>query len=118
MSYAVRKDGLGWRTVESESDCLPHEEFSLEVPPITLAPPEVTIVTMRQARLALLEIGKLRATEDAIDALPEPLRTKAKIEWDYAATVEKSSPLIQTLAPALGINAAALTNLFNTAATL
>ncbi len=118
IGYAVRKDGLGWRAVDSDADCLEHEDFSEVQPPLTEARIEVTIVTMRQARLALLEIGKLRATEDAIDALPEPLRTKAKIEWDYAATVEKSSPLIQTLAPALGINAAALTSLFNTAATL
>lgn len=80
--------------------------------------PDATSVTMRQARLALLEIGKLRDAEDAIDALPEPARTKAKIEWDYAATVEKNSPLIQSLTPALGIDADTLTYLFNLASTL
>lgn len=118
MSYAVRKDGLGWRAVSAMADCALNEDYSEDQPPMVAAISSVSSVTMRQARLALLAIGKLGDVEAAIDALPEPQRTEAKIEWDYAASIEKASPLIQSLAPTIGIDAEMLTELFNTAATL
>lgn len=91
--------------------------------PILQSPPpyaelDVDQVTMRQARLALLESGKLDAVAVSIDQLPEPERTKARIEWEFAQDVRKDWPLIQVLAPAIGLDAAALTALFNRAATL
>ncbi len=118
MSYAVRKDGLGWRAVNGPADCSADEVFAEMQPPVYGAAEQVVSVTMRQARLALLAIGKLNAVDAAINALPEPQRTAAQIEWDYAASVEKSSPLIQMLAPQIGINSEQLTELFNTAAQL
>ena len=78
----------------------------------------ILAVTMRQARLALLAAGKLDAVDAAISAMTEPQRSAAKIEWDYAATVEKDSPLIQSLAPQIGISPSQLTDLFNSAALL
>lgn len=80
--------------------------------------PDVAQVTMRQARLALLDAGKLDLVTGAISQLPEPQRTKARIEWEFAQDVRKDWPLIQVLAPAIGLDAAALTELFNRAATL
>ena len=80
--------------------------------------PDVAQVTMRQARLALLESGKLDLVAPAIDQLSEPGRTKARIEWEFAQDVRKDWPLIQVLSPAIGLDAAALTALFNRAATL
>lgn len=44
-------------------------------------------VTMRQARLALLDLDLLSSIDEAINAMPEPDKTKAKIEWEYAAVV-------------------------------
>lgn len=42
MSYAVRKDGLGWRSVESEADCAADETYSETQPaPISLDAAEV-----------------------------------------------------------------------------
>ncbi|HET8689613.1 MAG TPA: hypothetical protein VFM18_23630 [Methanosarcina sp.] len=117
MLYAIRKDGLGWRAINKSSDASLSEYVSDTVP-APVVPTSVSQVTMRQARLSLLQAGKLRAVEDAIDALPEPDRTKALIEWDYSTTVERTSPLVKTLAPILGINDAALDDLFNTASTL
>ena len=90
-------------------------------PPAPAPEPEplpVTSVTMRQARLALLESGKLDLVAPAIDQLSEPDRTKARIEWEFAQDVRKDWPLIQALAPSIGLDAAALTALFNRAATL
>ena len=80
--------------------------------------PDVAQVTMRQARLALLESGKLDLVAPAIDQLSEPGRAKARIEWEFAQDVRKDWPLIQVLAPSIGLDAAALTALFNRAATL
>lgn len=89
----------------------------LQEPPPFVAP-DVGQVTMRQARLALLESGKLDLVAPAIDQLSEPDRTKARIEWEFAQDVRKDWPLIQALAPSIGLDAAALTALFNRAATL
>jgi hypothetical protein len=59
-------------------------------------------ITMRQCRLHLLAEGKLGAVQAAIDALPEPQASAAKIEWEYSATVQRLSPLIAQFCPALG----------------
>ena len=87
----------------------------LPAPPVVQVPQSVT---MRQARLALLGAGKLAAVEVAIEALPSPQKEAAWIEWEYAATVERNSPLIQQLAPALGLTEAEMDALFLQAASL
>ena len=51
-------------------------------------------VTMRQARLALLGAGLLDAAQGVIDALPQPQRRQAQIEWEYALSVRRDHPLI------------------------
>ncbi len=78
-------------------------------------PPEAQRVTARQARLALLAAGELDAVTEALDALPEADRAAARIEWEFATTVERSSPLVQMLAQTLDLD---LDELFAVAATL
>lgn len=74
----------------------------------TLREPEPTgvatplSITMRQCRLQLLAAGKLALVQPAIDAMPEPQRSAANIEWEYGTTVQRNSPLIEQLAPVLG----------------
>lgn len=75
-------------------------------------------VAMRQARLALLQAGKLAAVDAAIAALSSPAKEAAQIEWEYATEVKRSSALVAQLAPALGLDDAALDALFVTASTL
>lgn len=75
-------------------------------------------VTMRQARLALLQAGLLAQVGAAIDQLPEPDRTAARIEWEYSQEVQRDKPFVQMLAPALGLDQAQLDALFIHAATL
>ncbi|MFN4115637.1 MAG: hypothetical protein ACK4F7_03945 [Inhella sp.] len=70
--------------------------------------PPLAAVTMRQARLALLQIGQLAAVEAAIEAMPEPARTAARITWDYSSVVERGNPLVLQLGPALGLDLDAL----------
>jgi hypothetical protein len=87
-------------------------------PPPAPPAPVPTQVSMRQARLALLAAGKLPAVDTAIAALASPQKEEAQIEWDYSSVVERDSPLMSLLGPALGLDAAALDGLFISAAVL
>jgi hypothetical protein len=77
-----------------------------------------TSVTMRQARLALAQAGKLQLIKDAIALIPEPDKTAISIEWEYASTVERLSPWIDIMASALGMTDVEMDALFELAATL
>lgn len=77
-----------------------------------------TRVSMRQARLALLGAGKLADVDAAIDAMPEPQKSAARIEWEYAAEVRRDNAFVAGLAPALGMTDAQVDALFVAAATL
>ena len=69
-------------------------------------------VTMRQARLALLGAGLLSQVDAAIDSLDEPMKTAAKIEWDYSSSVERNRQLVNVLGPLLGLSEEQLDDLF------
>jgi hypothetical protein len=76
------------------------------VPP----PPVPQQVTPYQARVALLQAGLL----DTVNALmaSEETPAAAKIAWEYATYIERTSPFIQALAPALGLTEQQIDNLF------
>ena len=88
---------------------------SVEPPEIVQVPAEVT---MRQARLALHAAGKLAAVNSAINALPDPPKAAAIIEWEYSSTVRRDSQFVALLGPALGLDAAGLDALFVAASKL
>ena len=67
----------------------------IEPEPIIIIP---QVITMRQARLRLLEVGLL----DDVEALVT-LDRKSQIEWEYASEVYKQSPLIETIKGALNL---------------
>lgn len=75
-------------------------------------------VSMRQARLALLGAGKLGLVQPAIDAMPEPQRSAASIEWGYASSVDRQHDFTLALAAAIGLDDVAMDALFIQAATL
>ena len=79
--------------------------------------PKIAEVTMRQARLALLDVGRLADVDEAINRLPEPERTKAKIEWDYASAVYRNSEWVVDVSEQLGLSETQLDDLFALAAT-
>ena len=72
----------------------------------------VTVVSMRQARLALLQKDQLDAVEGLINT-PE-----LHIWWDYSTIVEKANPLVQQIGLALNWTPEYLTELFELANTL
>lgn len=76
------------------------------------------VVSMRQARLALLAQNYLSLVEDAIELIPEPDKSKVQIEWEYASIVERTSEWVSIMQPALGLDDEAMDDLFEFAATL
>lgn len=86
--------------------------------PVGYVNPVPTCVTMRQARLALLAVGKLTAVATAIANMPSPDKDRAAIEWEYSTTVQRQSTLVMALGPALDLDGTALDTLFIAAATL
>lgn len=70
-------------------------------------------VTMRQARLALLEAGYYSSVQTAINSIEDPiLKQASQIEWEYAATVDRNSSFTQGMANALGLTEEDMDNLF------
>jgi len=100
--------GGGWRQKWTKRP-MTAEELAATVP---------AVVTMRQARLALLAAGKLAGVEAALAGLPSPEREAAQIEWEYAAEVRRDNPIIALVAPALELDDAAIDALFVAAAAL
>lgn len=72
------------------------------------------VVTRRQALLALLAADKL----DAVDLMIKNAPRAVQIAWAAAGTFERGNPLIESLAPALGLSEADVDNLFIEAAKL
>ena len=73
------------------------------------------VVTMRQARLALLQSGLLQTVTDAIaNSTDEAM----KIEWEYATEVKRDWGSLVALTTALGMTSQELDNLFQLASTL
>ena len=73
------------------------------------------VVTMRQARLALLQGGLLATIESAIaNGTDEAM----KIEWEYATEVRRDWASLVTLTESLGMTSTELDSLFTIASTL
>ena len=70
-------------------------------------------ITPRQARLALLNAGLL----DEVDAML-PTNREWQIEWEYATTIERSSPLISAMATQLNLTDTQIDEMFASAAQL
>lgn len=80
-------------------------------------PPEpitITTVSMRQARLALLQSGLLATVNLAIESGTEA----DKITWEYATEVNSSDALVQNMALALSLTDEQIDSLFTLASTL
>lgn len=105
------------------ADAAEHEALIAEIE-ATYVPPEPTppyvpdVVTMRQARLALLSWGLLDDITQVINALPSPQKEEALIEWEYSQEVQRHNGFVGILAPSLGLNEEQLDQLFILASSL
>jgi adenosyl cobinamide kinase/adenosyl cobinamide phosphate guanylyltransferase len=75
-------------------------------------------VTMRQARLALLQDGLLTQVNDLIAAMEGTEGEAARIEWEYAQEVRRDSELVIALASMLELTEQQVCDLFLLANTL
>jgi hypothetical protein len=89
-------------------------EGNTPLPTDPIVIPIPSIVTMRQARLALLQSGLLASVNAAVAAADE----ETKITWEFSSEVNRNHPFVATLATALGLTDAQLDDLFTLAATL
>jgi hypothetical protein len=112
MTMRILVDG-----VEREMTALEEEAF-LTQRAADLVPDVPDMVTMRQARLALLESGLLASVNDLIAGLEGDAGEAARIEWQFAREVARAQPLVLTLAPQLGLTDGQLDALFIRAAQL
>ena len=74
------------------------------------------VVSMRQARLALLGADLLDSVETAIAAMTDAVGKAAQIEWEYASEVRRDSQIVAALAQALQLDEETLDQLFLEAA--
>lgn len=78
-----------------------------------IIPPAIPqVVSMRQARIALLRINKLSSIASAISALPSPQKQEAEITWEYSQEVQRNNGFVSQIAPLLGMSEQDLDNLF------
>lgn len=84
-------------------------------PPVEPVPP---VVTMRQARLALLQSDLLTAANNAVAAMTGTAGEAARITWEFSSEVRRDNPFVAQLASALSLTEAQLDDLFRLAITL
>ena len=120
--HAFKDDADGYYQVDApEGEPLPGWTTKLTPCEVLVTPTQVTVpevVTMRQARLALLQAGLLAQVNTAVANMPGPAGDTARIEWEFSSTVERNRPLVQSLIGALGLTESQLDDLFRLAATL
>lgn len=83
-----------------------------------VAPAVPTVVTMRQARLALLQAGLLGTVNSAVATMTGAEGDAARVTWEFSTEVRRTDPLVAQLAAQLGLDDAALDDLFTKAAAL
>ena len=142
--YAVREanprtslpDGISfgdfeWYEPTPAPPALAHIKVAIELEPALVdgvlrqrwqlqdAPPPAE-VTMRQAQLAMLELGITDATvEAAIDGIDDAdAQARARIEWRRGGVVERGSPMVALIYAGLNLDSSQLDELFRKAKTL
>ena len=79
----------------------------------------IQAVTPRQMRIALVRSGiSLDTIESVINDLPEPTKTVTRVTWEYSVEFQRNNPLLNTMAPILGLSKQQIDNLFILASTL
>jgi hypothetical protein len=86
-------------TFDADADTVTRVHTLADAPP----PPIPSVISMRQARLVLLSQGLLAQVDATIDAMDEPARSAARIEWEYAVELRRSHPLVTAMQAAMNL---------------
>lgn len=103
--------GIGWLWTKERGF------YSLDIIPQEPINPVPQMVSMRQARLALLEVNLLDNIEQILNSLSEPMQSEAKIEWEYATEVRRDWPTLNQIAQYLNLTSEYVDELFILAST-
>lgn len=104
--YSVKYEvGPDFEGVENGYYVIRHPDPSAIVAPVPQS------VTPRQARLALLNIGKLADVEAAVKASTD----ETKIAWEYALEITRDDPLVTFFGGSLGFTSNQIDDLFREA---
>jgi hypothetical protein len=119
IAYIGSHGLAGWECVEQDyTGTFPETDASLwrleNGAVVSVPAPAPAVVSMRQARLALLQSSLLDQVTAAIAAGSQV----DQITWEYATEVRREDPLVANLSAALGLTSQQLDNLFTLAATL
>lgn len=113
MSYAVRNDGLGWRSVSSENDLIEGEYFSETQPEIFVVDQVNFQVTRAQGKAALIRAGLWQGVLDFVDAISDPVeKAIAEVALNDTTHWQRSSAFLNVSAEALGLTDDQLDQLF------
>lgn len=122
--YEIDADAQAWRAIPDDSVITAFGFRRDDFPFATPEPPEYSpaasgvpaVVSMRQARLALLAAGMLDQVATAIAGMPGVGGQQARIEWEYAQEVRRGWPVVVAIGDALGLGDEQLDALFRAAA--
>lgn len=108
----------GWTLIQDPPSPVAQWDGSQWVEPAAPVQESPNEVSMAQACIALHRAGKLELVPQIIASLEEPPRIEAGLWWSRATSVRKDHPIVQMLAPALGLDDAGLDDLFAVAASV
>lgn len=114
MSYAIRKDGQGFRAVSSPEDIGPDEVFSEAQPAPVQVLAAIQPVSPRQIRQALSRANLRTAVEAAIASGDQD----TKDWWEFATQFERKHPMVVAMGQALKQTDAQMDALWQLAASL
>lgn len=116
MSYAVRKDGQGWRAVASAQDVMEGEYFSDVQPDIIDIPSSVNQVSRAQGKAALIHAGLWQGLLDYVASIEDATeKALAEVALNDTVTWNRTSPFLNAASEALGLTQEQLDELFVTA---
>lgn len=99
---------------QQERPATPEEVAEIEARKLPQPTPVPQTLTIRQAKLILLQTGLL----DDVDAAVAQADRATQIEWEYATEVHRTWPTLVAMASALGMTDAQLDDLFIAGAAL
>ena len=108
----LRADAAALGTDLAEHETMLADWAASYVPPDPEPVQVPQVVTIRQAKLALLQAGLL----DDVDAAVAQADRATQIEWEYATEVRRDWPTLLTLQTALGLTEQQVNDLFISAA--
>lgn len=113
--YAFEVDGSQDAYIKPDLISITKAQADALRAPVPVVPSRIS---MRQARLALLQSGLLPQVDTAIAAMTGAGGDAARIDWQFAQAVERNHPLVTTMTAQLSLTTKQLDDLFTLGATL